>query len=390
MTTIPADQLNSCLACGGKNLKTSLDFGHQPLANAFQKEPKAGDKFPLAVNYCQECSHVQLTAIVSREAIFTDYIYVSGTSRTLQKDFSDFASQLTDKHGPGRVLDIACNDGSQLDEFKIRGWETFGIDPAENLHPISSKNHNVSMGFLSDNHPSDLGQFDVVIAQNVVAHTANPLEFLSIASRFGGTLYVQTSQADMISNFQFDTIYHEHVSFFSETSFATLANRANLELVDISKRGIHGGSYLFELRRQEAPILDVPKLKLGFVSEESMSLFTENSWKILHELKDLIYTLRKNGHRVVGYGAAAKAMTILSVADIQLDYIIDDSPHKQGLWTPCGGTPIYSIQALQVEDQEIYLIPLAWNFAEEILARVKAVFPLEVKVITYFPKVSVS
>lgn len=376
-----------CVACGASKLETFFDFGSQPLANSFPTEPEQTPRYPLAVNYCPKCSHVQLTHSVDRSLLFKNYLYASGTTATLKKDFEEFAKELTDKHGPGRILDIACNDGSQLNEFKKLGWETWGIDPAQNLFEISSLNHNVIPEFLNSDHPARLGKFDVILAQNVLAHTDDPLNFLEITRHFGGTIYIQTSQAQMIRNFQFDTIYHEHISFFSEASMDALATRAGLAVLSVSNRAIHGGSFLFELglpnNKSETPARD-------FVARNEIEKFAERTTSTISKIKELLTRLQDQGIEVIGYGAAAKGMTVLSATGAKLKYIIDDSELKQNRFTPDGRTRIVSIEHLKTEGNTIYLMPLAWNFADEIRARVKLAHSGDVKLIKYFPEVTLN
>ncbi len=377
--------LDVCLACGSKNLVEAINLGNQPLANSFTESPEEIlEEYPLRLKYCLTCTHLQLSHCVSRSEIFDDYIYVSGTTETLRKDFESFAVAITKKHGVGRVLDIACNDGSQLDAFAKLGWETVGIDPAKNLYEISSQKHEVFCDYLSEKHTS-LGKFDVIVAQNVLAHTDDPLGFLSIASKLSEDIYVQTSQAMMIFDGQFDTIYHEHLSFFSENSMKVLADRSGLVLSEVSLREIHGGSFLFHLKRSGASI--EPK---HLVTIEVVDSFATKTNKILKELRKVIDSIASQGIPIVGYGAAAKGMTVLNSSGARLGIIIDDAPFKQGKFAPGSGTPIAPVSALLEMPEVICLVPLAWNFADEIYSRVQAVYEGEIQLLKYFPEVELS
>ena len=377
--------LDRCLACGNEQLEQVVDLGDQPLANSFTELPNQFlEQFPLRLNFCSACTHLQLSHCVNRNDIFDEYIYVSGTTETLRKDFRSFALEMTEKYGVGRVLDIACNDGSQLDAFAELGWQTTGIDPAKNLFEISRKKHEVHCEYLSEKHVS-LGEFDLIVAQNVLAHTDDPLGFLSIASKLGNNIYVQTSQAMMIFDSQFDTIYHEHLSFFSENSMRVLAERAGLVLSGVSIREIHGGSFLFEITKSGVQI-EPTKI----VTNEVVEAFAVRTKRILLELTLAIESMASKGIPIVGYGAAAKGMTVLNSSGARLDVIIDDSPLKQGKFAPGSGTPIASIEKLLHMPENICLIPLAWNFADEILSRVKNVYHGEVQLLRYFPEVELS
>jgi SAM-dependent methyltransferase len=378
-----AQALQECLACGSLDLEKVIDLGDQPLANSFSPNGLKLEKFPLQLNFCADCSHLQLSHNVKRTSLFEDYLYVSGTTSTLRNDFADFALEMTEKHGVGRVLDIACNDGSQLDAFKELGWQTVGIDPAKNLFPVSSIRHEVYCDFLNESHLT-LGKFDIVVAQNVLAHTDNPLEFLKIAAKLGTNIYIQTSQAHMVFENQFDTIYHEHLSFFSEKSMAFLAKRSGLVLTDVTIRKIHGNSFLFQLS-MEGIEFNPEK----YPNQETIALFRDSVTRIITDLRSTLLEVKSTGLPVVGYGAAAKGMTLLNAVGVPLDFIVDDSPYKQGLYTPGLNIPIVSATSLTNLGTEIYLIPLAWNFADEILKRVNSSFSGLVHLIKYFPDVKV-
>lgn len=388
MSTLEKEKMQvmkSCLACDSGRLSEILDLGDQPLANSFTKSKEfESNSYPLRLNYCKACTHLQLSHCVSRSKIFEEYIYVSGTTKTLKKDFEAFAIEMTNKHGVGRVLDIACNDGSQLDAFASLGWETFGIDPAKNLYEISSQKHNILCDYLSNEH-LDLGEFTIVVAQNVLAHTDNPLEFLTIAGKLSKNVYIQTSQAMMVFDGQFDTIYHEHLSFFSENSMKVLAERAGLTLTNVSLREIHGGSFLFHVTN--AGISIEPK---NLVTEKVLVNFSDKASTILRELAKEIEQIKKLGVPLIGYGAAAKGMTVLNSAGIELNFLIDDSPFKQGMYTPGSGIPIKPIESLLEMPETICLLPLAWNFAEEILLRVQNVYDGRILLLKYFPKVELT
>ena len=236
-----------CICCGSENLELLLDLNNQPLANSYHDNTKPLPEYPLGVNLCKNCYHVQLTHIVNPDLLFKDYLYVSGTSQTLKENFewfSNFVLEYTDKCD--NILDIACNDGSQLDCFKSKGVDTYGIDPAENLHKLSSKNHNVVCDYF-DSKSFDK-KFDVIMGQNVFAHNENAKKFLEDCSSLmhnDSHLFIQTSQSEMIQNNQFDTIYHEHISFFNINSMNELAKRTDLNLIDVIKTPVHGISYLF-------------------------------------------------------------------------------------------------------------------------------------------------
>ena len=390
-----------CLACGSINLKLALDLGNQPLANNLKPTPVEQDRYPLAVNLCNDCYHLQLTHTVDPKIIYSNYLYVSGTSKTL-KDYSDwFAGYVVETmdRQTGNVLDIGCNDGTQLDYFKSRSINTFGIDPAENIHPVSSAKHDVICDFFG---PQIVGKihynFDAITAQNVFAHSPDPLDFLKTVKKLMSEhtlVFIQTSQADMVLNNEFDTIYHEHVNFFNINSMNELAKRAGLNLIDVVKTPIHGNSYIFVLSWNSRPYTVQNLISMENKLTNSQ---TYDNWKTTvenntQELKSTIREYASQGCKIVGYGAAAKGNTLLNYIQESLDFIIDDSPLKQNLYSPGHNTPIKSIEALDslTESDKVLFIPLAWNFFTEISKRIKVARDNKNdKFLKYFPKVEIA
>jgi len=383
--------IKACVACGESSALTEvLDLGEQPPANSFREDFSIKlEKFPLAINRCSSCNHVQLNTRVNPEILFKNYLYVSGTSKTMDEHFTwfaDYADELyyqLNKRRIGTVLDVGCNDGSQLDKFT---WcETFGVDPAENLHSISSKKHFVFNGFFDQNFMNRCrgNGYDVIIAQNVFAHTADPLEFLRVASLAmnpDSLLFIQTSQADMIKNNEFDTIYHEHISYFNISSMNALVSRTQFRILEIIKCPLHGNSFIFVLGFKNSPrkayvqnLINMEK-KEGLYSEKTYRDYAVNCTKIARELKETIeaYQRLETGFYAVGYGAAAKGMTLINYANLHLDFIIDDNPLKQNTYAPGSNTKIVSIDELDKIDSPILFVPLAWNFFDEIKFKIQS------------------
>jgi 2-polyprenyl-3-methyl-5-hydroxy-6-metoxy-1,4-benzoquinol methylase len=399
--------ITECLACGNTDLVLTLDLQDQPLANNFQAHGGVRDTdqwYPLAINRCTNCNHLQLTDAVNPELIYTHYLYVSGTSQTNKEHmdwFAGFVREQFDRWPSEGVLDIGCNDGTQLNAFKELGFNTFGVDPAENLHPISSQKHNVVCGFWDQESVAQFNgrQFDAIVVQNAFAHNPNPLPFLTLVKESltdKGLIFIQTSQADMVLNGEFDTIYHEHISFYNSYSMKLLAERAGLYLIDVVKPPIHGTSYIFVLSKKPlnhyrvANILAVEE-SLGLQQEKTYTDWSIGVNKLIARLKDQIDEYRHYGYAIVGYGAAAKGMTLINASNIRLDAVIDDNPLKQGLFCPGTAIPVVSAEYLKgfSEKESIVFVPLAWNFYTEIVRKIRNIRNNENDLfLRYFPEIT--
>ena len=399
-----AKQLTECLCCGSQRLKLVLDLNEQPLANSYKKTAEETEPyFPLRLNICEDCTHLQLSHAVNPDLLFKNYLYVSGTSQTLRDYFDWFATRTLEyfETPPTTVLDIACNDGSQLNSFKALGLKTYGVDPAENLHPLSSANHDVVCDYFTDKYAYHYGSknLDIITAQNVFAHNSYPLEFLKQCKEImhdRSRLFIQTSQADMIMNNEFDTIYHEHLSFFNSSSMSALAARAGLHIIDIQKTPIHGNSYVFVMSKNSGARPSVQsqidqERELGLQDMNTYLAYAEDCYTVVEDLNATITYYKELDYVIVGYGAAAKGMTLLNFGQTSLDYIIDDNPLKQGLYTPGMNIPIVSIEILEdLRERQIAFIPLAWNFFKEIKGKIKANRDVASDVfIKYFPTIKV-
>ena len=408
-TTSDCKQLTECVACGSKKLLLVLDLKEQPLANSYKLNmDDVQTSYPLAINRCEECFHVQLTYAVDPKLLFDDYLYVSGTARTMHQHFKDFADNaLSLNPNAKNVLDIGCNDGTQLDYFEKLGLATYGVDPARNLLELSRRNHNVACSYFDDEFVSKmcwspdgaLRHFDIITAQNVFAHGADPLSFLKTASKImndDSLLFIQTSQARMIQNNEFDTIYHEHISFFNSQSMKKLCERAGLYLVDVNFMPIHGTSYIFTVSKKERKgnidlVIDLER-EDGLYNPETYVKYAARCDSIVDALITSVsqYTRNEVGWLAVGYGAPAKGMTLLNYSGLKLDFIIDDNELKQGRFTPGSSIPIYSADVLDDHPDALLFVPLAWNFFDEIVEKIKARRNNKYdRFCTYFPSVRV-
>ena len=406
-------EIKECLACGESDLVSILDLNDQPLANAFKQESQDFEPyFPLAVNMCSNCHHLQLTHAVDPKLIYKHYLYVSGTSQTylhymhwyskfVQETFMTMSGRL-----PRSVLDIGCNDGSQLNFFADDGLKTLGVDPAMNLHPISTRSgHHVVVDFwnkeaqMSVLQAAGIQGIDIITSQNAFAHIPDPLGYLELvcdAMHENSLMFISTSQADMILNNEFDTIYHEHISFFNVNSMRALAERAGLYLIDTIKTPIHGVSYIFVLgkrpRQQRVKNIIAMERMQGLYTDETYAAWAANTLKLVADLKVFVELYRNKGYVLGGYGAAAKGNTLLNFSKIKLDFIIDDNELKQNHYSPGMSIPVVPIEHLDqyTSDQKILFIPLAWNYFDDIQKKIVSKRNnSNDKFRKYFPKVEI-
>jgi 2-polyprenyl-3-methyl-5-hydroxy-6-metoxy-1,4-benzoquinol methylase len=405
-TSSPTGHFAKCLICCSMMMESVLDLGNQPLANSFVKDAQT---YPLHVYRCKHCTHTQLNYFVDRRVLFRNYIYESGTSATLRKYFKTFAETYTRRiTNPNRtVLELACNDGYQLDEFKSLGWKTYGIDPAANqLARAQANGHIVDCKFWGV-EPTTIVQgvpLDLIVAENVVAHVTNPVGFLRTCASVMDSntlLVVQTSQANMYLNNEFDTIYHEHVSFFTVRSMMIAAKNAGCTVVNVYKTEIHGVSFVFEIKKG---VFAMPEL-LGLKDEISRGMYTDSFYtayrKHIETLKDTSLTMLKEyankGYSIIGFGAAAKGNVFLNyIFDSRPnpyapECILDDSRLKQGKVTSGTEIEVVGYDRLQhYVGKKLLIVILAWNFSAEIIQRIHRTMPdgIEYTCLQFFPTVT--
>ena len=406
-----------CLACGGSDVKEVLDLGFQAPANNLlaSRDEKDYAVYKLGIEACFYCGHGQLTNFVSAEELFSDYSYVSSTSQTMKDHMQKLAYFVANLCGTNvSVLELGSNDGLFLKSLSVAGITNFcGVDPAENIASVANQEGlKTVVGFwpdVADQFESD--SYDIVIGQNVFAHTQSPLAALEQVQRVlnkNGYAIFQTSQADMIANGEFDTIYHEHCSFFCEDSMAALAKRVGLKLVYTHYVDMHGNSSLYVLVNEDySP--DKTSIELSAISagldevqakDDETGLIrstrTPVDWEQFYQ--NAIYTKQvsvevtegwKNlNHRIVSVGAAAKGITFLRACDLEVDAVLDEAPLKIGKWIP--GLDVQITDFSSIKDNDAYIIS-AWNFAKEIsLKLVKNGANPDAPCFLYFPNTIVT
>ena len=378
-----------CRGCLGRNLFSGLDLGELPIANELLKSSEGClEKFPLHLRVCSECGLGQVADVVTPERIFRDYRYLSSMSTTFLQHASDFVSQRVEEGLllPGDwVLEIASNDGYLLKNFLPYGIKAIGVEPAENVAEISRSLgiHSISE-FFSSHLAKELlashGHPKLIIANNVMAHVPDLIDFVKGLSVLCGPetqISIENpSLVNILIGMQFDTIYHEHYSYLSASAVARISENNGLRLFKVDELSIHGGSNRYWLRGKSGSAAIDPSVDLVVKYESVSGLFEASEWshyslkvnKILQDFHKWLRSSAEKGMRIYGYGAAAKASTILNSITLEAGLMVaiaDASLEKQDRFMPPHGIKIISPQQLFKEKPtDIVIFP--WNIKSEI------------------------
>jgi 2-polyprenyl-3-methyl-5-hydroxy-6-metoxy-1,4-benzoquinol methylase len=389
----PAAVQTACRSCGHDKLETVLSLGSTPLANSLltaadleRPEPS----YPLTLAYCRECHLVQLLETVTPERLFREYSYYSSFSDTMLDHARDLAAALTSRRSLGAgslVVELASNDGYLLKNFVREGIPVLGIDPAANVAATAESAGVPTLVEFFDNGTAQAlrgeGQAaDVILALNVLGHVADLHGFVSGMATLlkdDGIAVVETpSLCELVARNEFDTIYHEHLHYFSLHSLQRLFLAHDLTIVDAEKISIHGGSLRIHLQHRGAGPASPAVTQIlreetdaGITSRSFYSGFAIRTEALRTALRELLSGLRNSGARIAAYGAAAKGVTLLSYCGIGpelIEFVADRSTYKQSHFMPGAHLPILPPQALK-ERKPDYVLLLTWNFADEIMAQ---------------------
>jgi SAM-dependent methyltransferase len=379
--------------CESTNLIKTVSLSPTPPGNDFLSKQEIGRKehiYPLDLYFCNDCAHVQLGHVVDPSILYQkNYTYVSATSNHFVNHLRNYSKEIINSYNlkPGMfIIDIGSNDGTCLSFFKENGMKVLGIDPATEIAKEATKNGiNTIDNFFSYNLSKQIkenhGHANLITSHNACAHIDNLHDILkgveNLLDRDGIFVVEVGYLLDVYENTWFDTIYHEHLDFHTVAPFEKLFKLFNMELIEVQRISPQGGSIRLiaqkkygKLNRHNS-VDNLIKLEqmLGLNKFETFLEFETKINLVREELIDLLIDLKKNGKSIAGFGAPTKATTLMNHFDIDeniLDFIVDDNPLKQGLYTPISHIPVLSPEALYKRKPD-YVLILAWNFAEPIM-----------------------
>jgi SAM-dependent methyltransferase len=378
----------ACRSCGGSGLELVLSLGETPLANSLLSREQLGlpePRFPLDLVFCPACALAQITVTVPPEQLFSQYLYLSSYSDTMLAHARDLADRMRRERrlsGDSLVIEIASNDGYLLQNYVAAEIPVLGVEPARNIAKVATERGIPTLvdffsAGLAQRLASEGRRADVVHAHNVLAHVADlngVVSGIRAVLKDDGIAIVEVPYVrDLIERTEFDTIYHEHLCYFSLTSLDHLFQRHGLRIVDVERLAIHGGSLrIFAAKGGTANtavggLLDEEE-QAGLTSIAYYAGFGARVQRLRGQLLETLAGLKSKGCRIAAYGASAKGSTLLNyfgVGGETIDFVADRSPVKQGLFTPGTHIPIVPPAQLLAE-MPGYTLLLVWNFADEV------------------------
>jgi SAM-dependent methyltransferase len=404
-----------CRFCGHPLSHSMVDLGMSPLSNAYlraEQLQRMEPFYPLHALVCERCFLVQLAEFESPERIFSDYAYFSSYSDSWLRHARDYVEMISERLRLGResrVVEIASNDGYLLQYFVARGVPVLGIEPAANVaRAAEERGVPTLVRFFGTELARELAaqdrRADLIVGNNVLAHVPALNDFvagLKILMAPGGVVTMEFPHLlRLLEENQFDTIYHEHFSYFSFTTAETVFAAHGLTLFDVEELPTHGGSLRIYARHREdgsRPVSQaVEELKgreeeYGITRLETYSRFAEQVRATKRRLLEFLIRAKEDGRSVVGYGAAAKGNTLLNYCGIRgdfLDYVVDRSPHKQGLFLPGTHLPIHAPERIE-QTRPDYVLILPWNIGDEIVQQMAGIRAWGGRFVVPIPEVEV-
>jgi SAM-dependent methyltransferase len=403
-----------CRYCGENDIFHFLDLGTMALANSFVSgdELPAQDekKFPLDVYFCRRCGLVQIGYVVPPEIIFRNYIYYSATSDLVHDHARYLARSFKQRYNlsaDSLVVEIASNDGTVLRCFKEEGLRVLGVEPATNIAVEAEQSGIPTLNdFFNEESAGQVfrthGKADVILGRHVFAHVPEIHGFVrgikSLLATDGVVAIEAPYLVDFITRNEFDTVYHEHYSYLSVRAMAHLFSMYDMEVFDAEEVGIHGGSMIYYIgNRDRHPVspnvgrLVAEEIDKGLDREETYAVFAERVPVIREKTLEFLHDCRSKGKRVAAYGAPAKGNTFLNYCGIGpdlLEYTVDKSSYKQGLYTPGAHIPVFHPDRLQ-KDMPDYVLLLAWNFKDEIILQQRAYLEKGGRFVQAIPRIEI-
>jgi hypothetical protein len=382
----------ACRSCGSSGLERFLALGPTPLANSFLASPDefaAERSYPLDVYFCEGCTLVQLLDVIDPEALFRDYIYVTGTSETIaghNREHARSVVELLELGGDDLVVEAASNDGSLLTCYQRFGVRTLGVEPAKNIAAMARERGVETLcEFFGAATAAEVrrrhGPARAVLGNNVLAHVDDTPDFLRGCAeliRDDGLVIVEVPYLEeLLDRLEYDTVYHEHLCYFSVTALRNLFESVGLRIARVDRVPVHGGSIRVYAGKASVPAAAAGDVDALLRAEERAGLTDLARYRQLardvetnrRDLVELLRSLEREGKTVAGYGAPAKGNTLLNYCGIDtslLPYTVDRAPLKVGKFTPGMHIPVLPVETL-VERRPDYVLILAWNFAEEIM-----------------------
>ncbi|MBN2308485.1 MAG: methyltransferase domain-containing protein [Candidatus Hydrogenedentes bacterium] len=388
-----------CRHCGSGRLRMVLSLGTTPLANSNVSEERLSEPepvFPLELLVCEDCMLAQLDEYEAPDHIFTDYAYFSSWSTTWLEHARAYVEQVSERFALGAasmVVEVASNDGYLLQYFVERGVPVLGVEPAANVAAEAvAKGIPTQVAFLTQASAKRLVaegyQADLVVGNNVLAHVPALNDFvaaLRILLKPAGVITMEFPHLyRLVEETQFDTIYHEHFSYFSLFVVIAVFARHGLAVFDVDRLTTHGGSLrIYACHADKAPYavservgaLESLERGAGMATMEYYERFAEEVARVKREVVEFLRSAKREGKRVAGYGAPAKGNTLLNFCGIGRDlvgYTVDRNPHKQGLYTPGMRIPIRDPKVVE-EDKPDYLWILPWNIKDEVMEQMAGI-----------------
>lgn len=376
-------RIKECRVCGNTDLVKVLDLGMQPLANLFLKNKDDKEEmYPLDVCLCEVCGHAQLGTLVDREGIFTDYIYFSAPNPTLSSHFKKYADDIKKRvptWADDLVVEIGSNDGILLKEFNVNANNVLGIDPAKNIETVVPTLREFFSNSVVEKIIKEKGRkAKVIMANNVLAHTFDLKEMITAMGNLlddDGLVVIEAPWlGDMFENNAYDTIYHEHLSYFSINTLLYLFSLYGFIVVDLEFHPVQGNSFRIFLKKKG----EVSKFALEVAESEKQKGWTKRgAFKGLADrieqskniLIEKLENLKKEGKTIAGYGAPAKGNTIINYAlcGAHLDCLIDGMPSKIGFYAP--GSKL-EVKKREEVNPDVFVM-FAWNYKDHILEKEK-------------------